>query len=389
VASQHSDDHRSISYIYCYNLIGLATLYLEKNQLNLIPDLIQEICDLSKKYKLQSCWSEAAIIKGELLLKNNQEDLYIALFNESFQFCTENSLYADKETWLNNMIVLCEAKSNYKEALHFSKMLIENKKDQETKTKSFDISKILENKESEILVLENKNRAIRLQQYQLEQFAYIVAHDLRTPLSNISNFIGLFSKKYRDQVDDQNKYFLDLVSENSQKLHLMLDELLLYITVNNIKGDIPWTNVENILTKIGQKRGENFEDKKGSLEFTSLPEIKMHPSHLKIVLDQMIKNSLKFSKKDQDAKIKIEVIKSEDEFRIRVIDNGIGIKKEYQQQIFDLFKQLDKINYTGIGMGLAICKKIITLYGGDIKVSNNDWDGTTFEFNIPKKDKLN
>jgi len=381
-------DAQELEYIRCYNLLGLAKVYLEADELSEIPKFIQEVYDRSTAMKLRSCWSEAAIIEGSMFLKQQEEEAFITLFEKASVFCTEHALHSDQVVWLRKMIDLCESQHKYKEALDYSKRLIANKADRELKTKAVNITKVLENKEMEILALENRNREMQLQRDQLEQLAYIVAHDLKTPLSNISNFIGLFSKQYGDKVDEENKYYLDFVESNSKQLHLMLDELLRYMTVRKIKKEASYCDVENLITKISKKYEQEISVRQGVIEYEALPKVKMHRNHLEMILDRMIGNGVKFSKKDQPFKMSIEIKDNSEEYQFLISDNGIGIKEEYREKIFDLFKRLDKINYKGLGVGLAICKKVINIYGGKIEVSRNDWGGTTFKFNIPKVERF-
>ncbi len=379
------DNCQDIEYIHCYIEIGLVSSYIEFGDFTRVPKLIDQVYHRSKSSKLQSALSQVYLLEGRMLLKKNQYDDFKALFNTSIVFCTTHSFYSDKEEWLTMMLELCEKQGGYKEALNYSKRIIINREAKKSKTKAINLDKILENKEIEILKLENRNREIQLQKEQLEQFAYIVAHDLKTPLSNISNFIGLFSRTYREKVDAQHQYYLDFILDNSKHLHHMLDDLLRYINLKGEKGNLPISNPEEILRYIIKSNTQEIEEKNATIEYNHLLKVKMHSFHLEIVLGNLIKNALKFSKKEEAPHIRVTSSENQMDYLFSVIDNGIGIKKEYYQQIFDVFKQLDKINYHGTGMGLSICKKIINTYGGKIWVSGNEFQGTSFHFNIPKE----
>ncbi len=385
-ASDITSDQQVVNYIHCYSLIGLAKIYLKEKEIEKVKELVEKVYEKSNQFKLQSCWSESALIEGSLFLKNNNIDSFTALFEKAIQFCTENGLHSDKENWLHKMIKLCEQKEDYKAALNYSKKLIDNRVDRESKTRAVNVAKVLENKEMEILALEHQNREMKMQKDQLEQFAYIVAHDLKTPLSNISNFIGLFSKNYSDKVDEQNKYYLDFVLDNSKQLHRMFDELLKFIKVEEVKNIRSICNIPTMISKVHKKYALELVARNAELKLStdSITMVKVNMHHLKTLLERMIENSIKFAQTDRDLKILIEVNEDLENYFFKISDNGIGIKEDYRKKIFALFKQLDKVNYEGIGMGLAICKKTINLYGGTILVTDNEWKGTTFEFNIPK-----
>lgn len=380
---ERSESRTKVNFIFCYTLIGLAQTYLKTGQLDLVPDLIHKAEVRATNSNLHGCRSLAALLKGELLLLNKEINNFRALFEQSIQFCVEHQLNDEKKKWLTKMVEVCEDSGDYKAALTHSKTLLKSYTDEKSKMKSANVARVLENKEMEILVLENRNRDMQLKKEQIEQFAYIVAHDLKTPLSNISNFISLFISKYDKKIDEENQNYLNVVVDNSKRMHEMLDALLKYIDLIVVTEQSS-CNVNLLLAEICIKHREAIAQKNCQIEYTNLPDAPMSKKHLSTILEHLIKNALKFSRTDRTPHIKIQVKENPSDFTFEVIDNGIGIKTEYHEQVFQLFKQLDKTNYTGTGMGLAICKKIINTYGGEISISNNDWGGCSFVFMVPK-----
>ena len=102
----------------------------------------------------------------------------------------------------------------------------------------------------------------------------------------------------------------------------------------------------------------------------------------------MIRNSIKFRKKEVAPEIKIEIVESKSDFTFLISDNGIGIEPAFKSKVFELFKQLDKVDYTGTGMGLPLSKKIVNTYGGKIGITDSSLGGVAFKFNIPKRKLL-
>ncbi len=374
----------SLSYIHSYNILGLAGLYLKTSEYALLTKQLEDVYEISIKFSLPGVQSEAMILEGKMYLALNEEAFFKELFVRAINFCEKKNMFDALDFWYKEMIELCESKDKLKEALFISKALIKNKEQKALKTDSINIVAVLKDKEIEIMELENQKREIEVQRDQLEQIAYVVAHDLKTPLHNISHFISLFLRKIDPKLPSTQKFYLDFAVDNSKKLHAMLDELLIYFSINRIKSLSLTSNLNLMIPKIIDDNIELITTKEASLSYSKLPNVKMHPKHLRIILSRMIDNSLKFSRNEIPPKIKIEVRELKNEHRIRIIDNGIGLESEYKHQIFDLFKQLDKNNYSGVGMSLAICKKIIALYGGTINVDTNISEGTAFEFNIPK-----
>ncbi|MFT7452121.1 MAG: nitrogen-specific signal transduction histidine kinase, partial [Patescibacteria group bacterium] len=379
-----SESPMAVNFIYSYTMIGLAQTYLKSGDLDLIPELIDEIDYRSSSSNLHGCRSQVGLLKGELVLHNSEINSFKELFEQGIQFCSEHQLNDEKKKWLAKMVEVCEESGDYKAALTHSKTLMKYNTDDKSKIKSANVARVLENKEMEILVLENRNRDMQLKKEQIEQFAYIVAHDLKTPLNNISNFIGLFTNNYGEKVDKENKYYLDFVLDNSKKMHEMLDALLKYIDVV-VVNEKSTCNVNLLLSEICFRHGKAIEEKSCTIEYDELPQVPISKNHLSTILEHLIKNALKFSSADRNCHVQINVTKNASEFTFEVIDNGIGIKTEYHEQVFQLFKQLDKTKYAGTGMGLAICKQIINTYGGEISIANNEAGGTTFVFTVPRR----
>ncbi|MFK7807548.1 MAG: ATP-binding protein [Saprospiraceae bacterium] len=382
-AAEHSPESKlDVDYIRSYTLIGLVKSYFKAQQYEQIAELTNQIYRISESSHLHGCWSEAAMLEGRLLLHNNQIEEFKELFDKGMQYCVEHKLYDDKKLWLTKMIDLCERIGEYKTALSYSKELLKSAEDDSKEENAVNVAKVLENKEMEILLLENRNRNTQLKKEQVEQFAFIIAHDLKTPLSNISNFVGLFSSRFGEKIDPENRAYLNYVIENAKKMHEMLDDLLGYtdvITTQNKEA----TDVNDLLDSICYKHKDRIAEKSGQIKYEALPEAYMGRTHLATVFQHLILNAIKFSKKGLPSRVEIKGEVQNDNCVYQIIDNGIGIRQEYHEQIFNLFKQLDKVNYKGTGMGLAICKKIVNTYGGKIKLYSNDMGGTTFEFSIP------
>lgn len=376
-------DKTTIDFINSYICIGLAENYLESNQLDPLPGLIQNIKDLGETSNLQSALSQAYLLEGKLLLKKNEYKEFENLFYRSVQFCAENSFFSNNEEWLKLIIEVYEKQGRYKDALTYSQLIITNRDDRKSKTINF--SNILESKEHEILDLENRNREIQLQKEQLEQFAYIVAHDLKTPLSNISNFIRLIRKKYRYRMDEKSQFHIDFVSDQSKHMQEMLDDLLQYITVKESEGTHPEVELKTIMKIILENYTDQIESKNAIIEFPNDAKIKVQPFHFEVILNNLIKNALKFTKEDTTPRIDLKLEENSNVYQIEVADNGIGIEEQYHEKIFEVFRQLDTKNYQGTGIGLSICKKIVQSYGGKIWVKTNQSGGASFFFTIPKQ----
>lgn len=384
-AYKNASKVHNVAFIHCFNSLGLAELYLIKGNYTSLTKLIEKNYLIANKFTLHGVHSNTMVLEGKMYLALEEETYFKKLFHRAVSFCEQKGMLDPLDFWYKQMIELCEQKHAYKEALQYSKALNKNKEAKELKTEKKTFVDTLKNKEVEIMELEKRNNEIQTQRDQLQKIAYVVAHDLKTPTQNISHFISLFLRKYKNKLKLEEKFYLDFAIDNSKTLHSMLDELLIYFSIDKIKLPQPTCDLKGLFPKILEEHKALINKKKAIISSKNLSPVNMQEKHLTFILSRMIKNSLKFSRKDTPLKINIELIELPNDHRIVISDNGIGVDAKYKHQIFDLFKQLDKNNYRGVGMSLAICKKIIGLYGGTVQVRSNPDQGATFQFNIPKK----
>jgi len=373
-------------FIKSFMLTELSRCFLKLGNPEQMHPILEKIIPITEKYGLHQVRTLAALIKAEYYLLKKEYNQFKKLFQIEVDSCIRHAFHTELTQWYEMMIELSETLGEYKVGLKYCKLQIENKREYDKKTNAVNITKVLENKEKEILSLQERNREIESQKKEIEQFAYIVAHDLKTPLSNISNFGGLFLKNFKEKLDKDNKEYLDLVIGSARQMHNMLDELLRYTSLEKISGKLFPVSIEKVIESIKH----NFLFEKNGIDwpeiiFENLPQVHIHPKHAYLILDRMIRNSIKFCKKDAPVKIKIEIRETKKTYEFTISDNGIGIEPVYRNKVFDLFHRLDKVDYAGTGMGLALSKKIVNNYKGKIFIMDSDLGGVSFRFDIPKR----
>lgn len=210
----------------------------------------------------------------------------------------------------------------------------------------------------------------------LQQFTSIVAHDLRAPLKRIDAFMTALREDYTDRLDDEGKEMMTRVSRGAARMELMLDSLLDYSRYNAdaiggksadlvhvVKGVIESCDFETVESKI-------------NINVADAPRVKGDPLLLAHVFQNLIGNSIKFRRGERVC-IDIEAIASGDVVLMSVTDNGIGIEPRFADKVFDMFARLhDEDEYEGSGIGLTVCRKIVTDHGGRIWI-DPDYDAGT------------
>lgn len=248
------------------------------------------------------------------------------------------------------------------------------------------------------LALEEKNRSLIAMNDELESFNQIVSHDLQEPLRKIQMFISRIEDSDFEIISEKGKdYFIKIKNSANRMQNLMMD---LVDYSKTIKSDRVFakTNLNELLSNVIQELALNIEEKNATIEIGNLPKIDAVPFQIHQLFVNLISNSLKYSKESIPPHIKIKSLKiktgekfndielsDKKYYKITVSDNGIGFKQEFSEKIFMLFKRLETdIDYSGTGIGLAICKKIVENHNGFIKAESKPDKGSVFFIYLPK-----
>ena len=220
----------------------------------------------------------------------------------------------------------------------------------------------------------------------LEQVAYIISHDLKAPVRNISSFMSLLASKHSASLNPEAKEFVEYSRNGAKRMERLIDDVLSYCRIGtNLPNPTP-VNLNDVVTTVRFELSEKLKAVQGEVVISKeLPLINnVHSSLMYHIFQNLITNGLKFNKSEKP-EISINWTNSLNYYTFSVHDNGIGISKEYSATIFQMFKRLHNENeYDGTGIGLAICKKIVEYYNGEIWFESETGKGTTFHFTIRK-----
>ena len=218
---------------------------------------------------------------------------------------------------------------------------------------------------------------------ELEQFAYIASHDLQEPLRVISSYVQLLSRRYKGKLDTKADQFIEYTVDGCSRMEALIDGLLKFSRVGTNKSDKKLHSCHDILKNVAKDLKVRITESNAKITWGELPEIFVDETQIGIVFQNLIKNGIKYNKNETPI-IEIKCEHSENLWEFTVQDNGIGIEEGYHQSIFKLFKRLHpNSEYSGTGIGLSICKKIIEHHGGNIKVESKKNEGSRFIFTLP------
>jgi PAS domain S-box-containing protein len=250
---------------------------------------------------------------------------------------------------------------------------------------------ITERKENEALLLELNNRLkqradeLAASNVELERFAYIASHDMQEPLRMITSFLQLFKKKYEDQIDETAEQYIHFAVDGADRMKKLILDLLQYSRVGSNKEDFEKINTNGLLNEVVNVFLTAVEEDKATIIVDKqLPEIKANRTQLFQLFQNLIGNALKY-RSEATPLIHVSGKEEANHYQFVVRDNGIGIKPVFFDKIFVLFQRLHHKNeYSGTGIGLAICKKIVDRHQGKIWVESEPGKGSSFYFTIAK-----
>lgn len=219
---------------------------------------------------------------------------------------------------------------------------------------------------------------------QLENFAYFASHDLQTPLRSITSFTQLLERRLKGRLSEEEQEFMDFVTSSAINMQRLINDLLSYSRVNTTEIELIEINPEKLLRQLIRELAESIEEKQADIIIQHLPDsILADQTKIRQVFQNLIANALKFSAAGVKPIVTINCKEEEDQWLFSVQDNGIGIKPEFQDKIFLLFKRLhNNTEYEGTGIGLAMVKKIIDQHQGQIGLDSTLGKGSTFWFTI-------
>ncbi len=388
--------HRGNDYMRCSCELNLGEVHSRLEHYGEAEDHYKEAIRIARQNQFHQELAKAYQYIGQLKAAQRDDRSFLYHLYRSRKLARE---YHFESTLIEVLRLLqqhFEKGMNFKLAYGFLKEMAEVQAGMEHNKQQKELSQLLEAKDNEISILERQRDQIeeqrhKLEQYNreleqsnrdLEQYAYVVAHDLKEPLRNISSFTSLIEQRYVSQLDDTAREYMSFVVKNTGRMNTLLTELLRYTTLKRVnKTAAEETSVEEVVQQVVADLDDRIRLSGAVLYLGEMPEIKVPYDHLYQLFFNLVDNALQFNECEKP-EIHIHAERLETHYQFSVRDNGIGIAKDYQDKIFKLFQRLDRDRYNGTGIGLALCRKIVQLYHGDIWLNSELGKGSTFLFTL-------
>ncbi|WP_322516010.1 ATP-binding protein [Rhodopseudomonas palustris] len=240
--------------------------------------------------------------------------------------------------------------------------------------------------------LESANRELSRSNDELESFAYVAAHDLKEPLRHIEAFAGLLSDLLAPEAKAKLNVMVSGIEASSRRLRALINDLAEYSRVGRQARPLAPISLNEVLSEVLADLKPILQDTRAAVTAGDLPVVLCDASQIRQLLQNLISNALKYRDDGRAPQITIgSVIENEsagDErvrrLRVSIADNGIGFDPKYVEQIFEPFQRLHGPDeYEGTGIGLAICRKIVSRHGGSITATSRPGEGSVFDFTLP------
>jgi signal transduction histidine kinase len=232
--------------------------------------------------------------------------------------------------------------------------------------------------------LEIINNKLKASNYDLEQFAFMASHDLKAPILKIQMFLNLIKEKYKTYFDADTEAMLSIVLKSTNQMTELITQILMFSQIQNEKIFLE-LSTDEIVNQAINNLSIFLEGKNAKISFENLPKIFGNPNLMVSLFQNIIQNGIKFNN-SANPEVKISYLVSNESVQFKIADNGIGIRKEDQLDLFTMFKKNENSNdYSGSGIGLALCKKIVNEHEGTIWVESNIDQGTIFYIRLPLK----
>lgn len=244
---------------------------------------------------------------------------------------------------------------------------------------------------TDITALKEAEIDLKRSNQELEQFAYITSHDLQEPLRKIMAYGDILKEDCREKLDEQDMNSIEIMTNAAERMSQLIDDILQYSRSGRHSDNEEEIDLNTLMKDIVDKLEIKVKENKAKIQISKMPVIFANKIQILQLFQNLIENAIKFKKKSIAPEINIKCTSLANGLaRISVIDNGIGFKPELTHKILKPFGRLhSRSEYSGTGIGLAICKKVAEFYGGSLEAHGKPDQGSEFAVVLPTKNRNN
>jgi light-regulated signal transduction histidine kinase (bacteriophytochrome) len=231
-------------------------------------------------------------------------------------------------------------------------------------------------------VIQQYSENLKRSNQDLERFAYVVAHDLQAPLRSMAGFSELLQEKYANKLDERANEYIGFIVQGASHMQALISGVLTLSRVGRGGENPEATDCEAVLEQVLTQLRSVIRERGAKVTHDPLPSVLAVPLQINLLLQNLIGNAIKFQQKDTP-RVHVSAERVGDHWRFSVRDEGIGIKPEDRERIFQVFQRLNPADkFEGTGIGLSICQRIVEHHGGQIWVESEPGKGSTFYFTL-------
>lgn len=231
--------------------------------------------------------------------------------------------------------------------------------------------------------LELQAAELRRSNHALEQFAYVISHDLQEPLRMVAAYTQLLREAYEGKLDENADKYIGFASGGARRMQELINALLDYSRVTTRGDELQLVALDQITSEALENLGLAITESHAEIVREPLPKVMGDRHQLVRLVQNLVGNALKFHEPERPPRVRIGARREGRTLHLTIADQGIGIDPRHHARIFEIFRRIHPKRFAGTGIGLAICQRVAERHGGSIGVTSELGKGSTFTVTLP------